>query len=749
MPLLAYLACSVVSKPNLSGLEWVFLANIVCMILCGFLIVVNPEHKVAYFVLSILNYMGIPVISYLMDKESSLLLHTQRLKSTSPAMDTAIFLIQQQVTWRRKILERFFGVCTIFPIVYILQAVKVIPPSVGCAGFLLGSMVGKLMFSASMVHSHSNLSRQSELVTSCFDNSNETRRAFLRYVFHELRAPLNSLAVGLQLMTDSFGLERLSPQDKQLLEMMQCSASGLVDNVNQVLMLHRIREGELRFINHIFHTSSWFEQVFSSAQNIFLEKSLRWNLFYDKECPSLVFGDPDRWQLIIHSLLSSISTCVQTGGQLEIKVSSRPPTDFHCRSSPLMRNFTRDVYNAELLSDVSDSDSTIMEPVVASIVDVLDVVLSGLLSVPMTRSRKQDDASVYDYEDGFADIYVSFLSKEFVVSPSEMTAFYEPFQNLRTADQQREHGTGLGFVLASEMLQLLPGSSMHILSPQGKLLQEVTLRLHVPTICVDDVVSGKGTELSVEKEVSKRVHARDSFGSQSSQDIENIPPVPKTAYSESNLFGHLRSAGRESPVVCPSSSSTSPNRIDSCGVSKSDSFSSQDKILQQCVDISALNNDCPEVGLSRDTSLTFPEERVATKAPAGVNSSSEPPPNSFQTTAPSQSLPRQLSSSDNKSLLGGLHILVVDDTPSNSKILVHALSRRRCTCDTAENGQIALDMVLANPSKYDLIFMDHTMPIMVSITVESYLLHFAFCEMYLLAVYLLCGQASIVISCWL
>ena len=33
--------------------------------------------------------------------------------------------------------------------------------------------------------------------------------------------------------------------------------------------------------------------------------------------------------------------------------------------------------------------------------------------------------------------------------------------------------------------------------------------------------------------------------------------------------------------------------------------------------------------------------------------------------------------------------------------------------DTAENGQEALDAVLTNPEKYDVIFLDNFMPVMV------------------------------------
>jgi hypothetical protein len=58
------------------------------------------------------------------------------------------------------------------------------------------------------------------------------------------------------------------------------------------------------------------------------------------------------------------------------------------------------------------------------------------------------------------------------------------------------------------------------------------------------------------------------------------------------------------------------------------------------------------------------------------------------------------------------------DTPSNRKILKMLLRRKNVTCDEAVNGSDGVEMVRKNGvGAYDLIFMDFTMPIMVSIRV--------------------------------
>ena len=55
-------------------------------------------------------------------------------------------------------------------------------------------------------------------------------------------------------------------------------------------------------------------------------------------------------------------------------------------------------------------------------------------------------------------------------------------------------------------------------------------------------------------------------------------------------------------------------------------------------------------------------------------------------------------------------VLVVEDNLINQKLMTSYLSSDAVSCDLAENGQEALDMV--NFVQYDLIFMDISMPVM-------------------------------------
>ncbi len=57
-------------------------------------------------------------------------------------------------------------------------------------------------------------------------------------------------------------------------------------------------------------------------------------------------------------------------------------------------------------------------------------------------------------------------------------------------------------------------------------------------------------------------------------------------------------------------------------------------------------------------------------------------------------------------------ILLVEDNKLNQKLAMGMLNKAGYQLELAEDGKEALDMVTANPTKYDLVFMDINMPIM-------------------------------------
>jgi len=64
----------------------------------------------------------------------------------------------------------------------------------------------------------------------------------------------------------------------------------------------------------------------------------------------------------------------------------------------------------------------------------------------------------------------------------------------------------------------------------------------------------------------------------------------------------------------------------------------------------------------------------------------------------------------NKGILTGKKLLIAEDIEINREILIALLDDTGLKIDCAENGKEALDMIAADPEKYDMVFMDVQMP---------------------------------------
>ena len=73
-----------------------------------------------------------------------------------------------------------------------------------------------------------------------FRSINEARRNFLKYISHELRSPLNSLTIGIEILQSS---ENMKEGDLESLGMMKDASIFMGDTLNNVLSIQKIEEG--------------------------------------------------------------------------------------------------------------------------------------------------------------------------------------------------------------------------------------------------------------------------------------------------------------------------------------------------------------------------------------------------------------------------------------------------------------------------------------------------------------------------
>jgi len=63
-----------------------------------------------------------------------------------------------------------------------------------------------------------------------------------------------------------------------------------------------------------------------------------------------------------------------------------------------------------------------------------------------------------------------------------------------------------------------------------------------------------------------------------------------------------------------------------------------------------------------------------------------------------------------KGVLSGKRLLLAEDVEINREILLMLLEDTGLVIDCAENGLEALEMIISDPNKYDIVFMDIQMP---------------------------------------
>jgi signal transduction histidine kinase len=92
---------------------------------------------------------------------------------------------------------------TLFPITYLLAAVRAIDFETSAALFQLLSMAIKGFYGAILLDLQTDAVVVSNWTLQQEIRANNSRRSYLKYVFHEVRNPLNSLVLGIDILEQS------------------------------------------------------------------------------------------------------------------------------------------------------------------------------------------------------------------------------------------------------------------------------------------------------------------------------------------------------------------------------------------------------------------------------------------------------------------------------------------------------------------------------------------------------------------
>jgi signal transduction histidine kinase len=291
-PLLVFITVSVVDKKELSTQDKVYISTFWLCLLFGFLIIFEQPYWLAMFwlVLSCLFYVPMMYLPWYdedtTDFDSEILTgHLAEMKEKRLQLIIWLSIILPLFTINY--LVAMWGFINIPTTVIIYQVLSVLTKGLFAACVMDIQMVGYRELEKRLVQEQ---------------NANEARRNFMKYIFHEVRTPLNSLSMGIDILYQN---KLLTESDIDSLDGMKLATSFMSNTLNDVLNMQKIEEGKFELEMAPFDIRLIITTVFATFRGSALGKKLQLISSISPNFPKSIVADRFRIEHVVSNLLSN------------------------------------------------------------------------------------------------------------------------------------------------------------------------------------------------------------------------------------------------------------------------------------------------------------------------------------------------------------------------------------------------------------------------------------------------------------
>ena len=316
----------------------------------------------------------------------------------------------------------------LFPVIYVMAFFSLIDPPQTIVLFQVLSLVVKGLFAVLQDMNDALTSVESAL--SREQQANESRRAFLKYLFHEVRTPLNSLVIGVEVLqsrcqTDSEATESL--------QMMRAACQFMSSTLNDVLSMQRIEDGKFKLDMQPFAFSDVIETVFATFSGAALGQGVSLSSVLSPDVPARLLGDRFRLEHVLANLLSNAVKFSPSDGAVLVSVSLEAEEAAASASASVTFKEARGVRS----------------------------------SFDNTESSRRMANKGHLPEEGWVRVTVAVTDEGPGISRENQQRLFASFEQIDAAALQKGGGSGLGLSLCREIV-CLHGGTIGVTSHEGK-----------------------------------------------------------------------------------------------------------------------------------------------------------------------------------------------------------------------------------------------------------------------------------------
>lgn len=148
--------------------------------------------------------------------------------------------------------------------------------------------------------------------------ANQTKDLFLANMSHEIRTPLNGIVGFTQLLKDT----KLDEGQKDFIDIIEDSSENLMNIVNDILDLSKIKANKIELENIPFKALERFESAVESYGAKASLKDIELGVFIDPSLSCTLIGDSVKLTQVLTNLISNAIKFTDPGGKVDVFVDS-------------------------------------------------------------------------------------------------------------------------------------------------------------------------------------------------------------------------------------------------------------------------------------------------------------------------------------------------------------------------------------------------------------------------------------------